>query len=137
MIRTKVDPNGARRESTSQPQSDANRTAPRYGIRSPPEALAGAQDPDGLAEPGRLGHEGVGRGGVEREHLVVAGDGDARLHLAGQPCRLGTREVAGYPALRGAAVDGKQRHVEGEGPQLLRLALVPDAVAGVVDREAA
>src|SRR5437867_12524602 len=107
MMRTKVDANGARRESTSQPHTDANRTAPRYGIGSPPEALAGAQDPDRLAEPPGLGHEGVGRGGVEREHLVVAGDGDARRHVAGPPRRLGTRGAAGPPPPRAPAPDGE------------------------------
>src|SRR5207245_1955002 len=136
MMRMKVDANAASRESTSQPHSDANRTAPRYGTGSPPKALAGAQHPDGLAEPGRLGHESVGRSGVELEHLVVARDGEAGPDVPGQPGRLGTGEVAGHPALRRAAVDGEQVHVEGERPQLLHLTLVPDAVPGVVDREA-
>ena len=66
----------------------------------------------------------------------MARDGEAGPDVPGQPGRLGTGEVAGHPALRRAAVDGEQGHVEGERPQLLHLTLVPDAVPGVVDREA-
>src|SRR5207249_9440752 len=48
---------------------------------------------------------------------------------------VGAREGAGHAPLAGAAVDRKQRGVDGEGSQPVRLSVVGNAVARVVDAE--
>jgi hypothetical protein len=105
------------------------------GARFAAPALAQAQDPIGLTEPLRLGHEGFGgRRRVEGEQVVMAGDDEPRPDLVGEPCRFAAVEVAGDAALGRAAVDREQGDVDPMGPQALGHAVVEHGVAAVVQR---
>src|SRR5262249_21749927 len=86
------------------------RTSARGNEGEPP---AGAEDALRLPEALALRDEGIRRGGVELEHLEVAGHGEVDPGVVGEARRLRAVQVAHDASRRIAAVDGKEGDVDG------------------------
>lgn len=109
----------------------------RRGARIEGEAFPELEDAEGLTQASAGVGEGLWAGGVEGEEIVVAGNHQAGVDLMGELGGLGSGEVAGDAAFRGAPIDREDGEVGSEGLQPSGHALIPEGVAAVVDVEGA
>ena len=75
----------------------------------------------------------VGRDRVEFEHVVVAGNGNARTDILCQGGSFAAREVPRDAALRAITVDRKEGNIDLEGPEVSFHILEEFCVAGMIE----
>jgi hypothetical protein len=97
--------------------------------------LSSAKDSRGLAGALALRKEQFVRvGGVEGEHLVVAGDDPARADVVCELRGFAAVEIAGDAAFGAVAVDGEEGHVDRESAQLFHQARIQPRIPAVIER---
>src|SRR3954471_6253743 len=99
--------------------------------------LARAQHSVRLPHALALSHEFLRRGGVELEHLVMAGDRELCADVLGDPHGFSAVEIPGDAALRAVAIDRQQRDVDVERPELLHHPVKQHRVTTMVNVPAA
>src|ERR1035438_1978491 len=84
------------------------------------QALATAQNTEGLPQPSAAIDERIRRRGVELKHIEMARNRQLRADVARQLGGFRPGQIASHAPLRSTAVNRKQRDVDGEGTQLFR-----------------